>query len=158
MSRPILADHDLNEHIVIGVIRRAPAVEFSRARDFGISDSPDAEILEYAAERGFIVVSHDVNTMPTAAYDRLAAGKTIAGLLMVQQTSSISPIIDNLILIWSASEAEGWENQVCFLAWLKTRHFMKYQMPMMWWAVPILCQAMAQPGRACYARHSIDWH
>ncbi|MGH8625815.1 MAG: hypothetical protein ACREYC_11270 [Gammaproteobacteria bacterium] len=29
MSRPkFLADHDLNEHIVIGVIRRAPAVEF----------------------------------------------------------------------------------------------------------------------------------
>jgi hypothetical protein len=116
MSRPkFLADHDLNEHIIIGVIRRAPGVEFSRVRDIGLHDRADAEILEYAAEHGFIVVSHDVNTMPAAAYGRLAMGKTLAGLLMVQQTHSIGSIIENLILIWSASEAEEWENQVCFL-------------------------------------------
>ncbi len=116
MSRPkFLTDHDLNEHIIIGVIRRAPRIELSRVRDIGFTDRFDAEILEYAAAHGFIVVSHDVNTMPAAAYERLAAGKTIAGLLMVQQTSPIGPIIDNLILIWSASEAEEWENQVCFL-------------------------------------------
>ena len=116
MSRPkFLADHDLNEHIVIGVLRRAPGVEFNRVRDVGLTDRSDADILEYAAEHGFIVVSHDVNTMPAAAYDRLAAGKAIAGLLMVQQTYPIGPIIENLILIWSASEAEEWENQVCFL-------------------------------------------
>ena len=34
MSRPrFLADHDLNEHIIDGVLRREPAVEFLRARD-----------------------------------------------------------------------------------------------------------------------------
>src|SRR3954468_12637443 len=107
MSRPkFLADHDLNEHIVAGVIRRAPNVEFSRVREVGLHDRSDTEVLEYAVTRGFIVVSHDVNTMPAAAYERLAAGKTITGLLMVQQTSSIGPIIENLLLIWSASEAE----------------------------------------------------
>src|SRR5207249_3690661 len=116
MSRPkFLADHDLNEHIVAGIIRRAPSADFSRVREIGLHDRPDAEVLEYAVARGFIVVSHDVNTMPAAAYERLAAGKPIAGLLMVQQTSSIGLIIENLLLIWSASEAEEWENQVCFL-------------------------------------------
>lgn len=116
MSRPkFLADHDLNEHILMGVIRRAPTVEFCRVRDIGLNDRSDVEILEYAAAHGFIVVSHDVHTMPEAAYNRVAVGKTIAGLLMVQQTSPIGRIIENLILIWSASEAEEWENQVCFL-------------------------------------------
>ncbi len=116
MSRPkFLADHDVNEHIITGVIRRAPNVEFRRVRDIGFNDRSDAEILEYAATHGFMVVSHDVNTMPAAAYHRLAVGKTIAGLLMVQQTSPIGPIIEDLMLIWSASEAEEWENQVCFL-------------------------------------------
>jgi predicted nuclease of predicted toxin-antitoxin system len=116
VSRPrFLADHDLNEHIVVGVQRREPAIEFRRVRDIGMSNSPDAEILEYADRHSLMVVSHDVNTMPAEAYTRLAEGKTIAGLLMVQQIHPVGLIIENLTLIWLASEAEEWKNQVCFL-------------------------------------------
>ena len=110
-----LADHDLNEHIVVGVRRREPTIEFLHVRDLGMNDKPDAEILEYADQQGLIVVSHDVNTMPAEAYARLATGKTIAGLLLVQQTQPIAAIIENLLLIWLASETEEWKNQVCFL-------------------------------------------
>jgi hypothetical protein len=116
MSRPrFLADHDLNEHIVDGVLRREPALEFVRARDVGLSDRPDAEVLAYAAANGFLVVSHDVNTMPAEAYARVAAAQPMPGLLMVHQAQPIAPIIDTLVLIWSASEAEEWQDQVRFL-------------------------------------------
>ena len=116
MSRPrFLADHDVNEHILDGALRREPAIEVLRARDVGLGDRPDAEVLEFAAAQGMIVVSHDVNTMPAQAYARLAAGRPVAGLLMVKQTDPIGPIIDSLVLIWSASEAEEWHGQVVFL-------------------------------------------
>ena len=116
MNRPrFLADHDLNEHIIIGVRRREPTIEFVRVRDLGMQDRPDADVLEYADQEGLIVISHDVNTMPAEAYARLAAGKTIAGLLMVQQTESVGAIIESLFLIWSASGAEEWKSQVYFL-------------------------------------------
>ena len=116
MSRPrFLADHDLNEHIIVGVRRREPKIEFLHVRDLGMNDRPDAEILEYADQQGLIIISHDVNTMPAEGHTRLASGKTIAGLLMVQQTQPIAVIIENVLLIWSASEAEEWKNQVCFL-------------------------------------------
>ena len=65
MSRPrFLADHDLNDHIVDGVLRREPIISFVRARDVGFGDRPDDDVLDYAAEHGLIVVSHDVNTIP----------------------------------------------------------------------------------------------
>ena len=116
MSRPrFLADHDLNEHILDGVLRREPAVDIVRARDVGLGDRPDPEVLEFAAAHGFLVVSHDVNTMPGHAYDRIQAGHPLAGLLMVRQTAPIGPVIDSLVLIWSASEAEEWRDQVRFL-------------------------------------------
>ncbi len=99
--RRFLADHDLNEHILVGVQRREPAIEFKRTRDIGISNSRDAEILEDAGRHGCIVVSHDVNTMPAEAYTRHADGKTIAGLLMVQQTQPVVLIMDNLTLIFT---------------------------------------------------------
>lgn len=116
MSRPrFLADHDLNEHIVTGVLRREPAVEFIRVRDVGYDERSDIEVLEYAASEGLIIVSHDVNTMPAAAYERLEKGDEVAGLLMVQQTSPVSKIIEDLLMVWAASEAEEWRGQVQFL-------------------------------------------
>ena len=116
MSRPrFLADHDLNEHIVSGVVRRAPALEWVRARDVGMSEQADAEVLAYAADHGLLVVSHDINTMPSAAYTRMRAGQKRAGLFMVKQSDPVGPVIASLVLIWSTSEAEEWETYVCFL-------------------------------------------
>jgi hypothetical protein len=116
MSRPrFLADHDLNEHIIDGTLRREPALEFIRARDVGLAARPDPEVLRYAAAQGLLVVSHDVNTMPGHAVARLESGQPLAGLLMVRQTHPIGPVIDSLILIWSASEAGEWQDQIRFL-------------------------------------------
>ena len=39
----------------------------------------------------------------------------MSGLIMVHQMDAIEPNIEDLILIWSASEAEEWKNQVFFL-------------------------------------------
>ena len=51
MSRPrFLADHDLNEHLVYGAVRRELVIEFIRARDIGMHERPDAVVLAYAAE------------------------------------------------------------------------------------------------------------
>lgn len=62
-----LADHDLNDYVVQGVERREPAIEFLRARELGLEQAGDAEVLAQAAARGLIVVSHDVTTMSAAA-------------------------------------------------------------------------------------------
>jgi predicted nuclease of predicted toxin-antitoxin system len=116
MNRPrFLADHDLNEHIVHGVLRREPAIKFIRFRDVGLHEHADAAVLEYAAAHQLIVVSHDVNMMPANAYTRIQAGTPVAGLLMVKQSDPVGLLIDDLMLIWSASEAEEWQSVVGFL-------------------------------------------
>jgi predicted nuclease of predicted toxin-antitoxin system len=117
MSRPrFLADHDLNEHVIDGALRREPALEFIRARDVGMADRPDPEVLEYAAAEGLIVVSHDVNTMPAHAYARLAGGQPLAGLLMVKQTHPIGPIIDSPRLDLVGQRGRGVARPGCFPA------------------------------------------
>jgi len=116
MSRPrFLADHDLNEHIIVGVLRREPAIEFLRVRDLGMSQASDEAVLEFAQRQGLLVVSHDVNTMPAAAYACLSVGASFSGLFMVQQSLPIAVVIDNLLLIWSGTDLEDWTNQVVFL-------------------------------------------
>src|SRR4051812_16794391 len=100
MSRPrLLADHDLNERLRKGVLRREPALEFACVRDFGMEQRPDDEILAFAAQEGWIVVSHDVKTMSAAAQARVQAGQPMNGLLLARQHSPLAPVIDNLVLI-----------------------------------------------------------
>lgn len=116
MSRPrFLTDQDFNEHIIRGASRIESLMEFMKVRELGMDRSTDAEILEYAAAHQLIVVSHDVNTMSAAASARVGAGKPFAGLLLVHQDSPIADALSDLVLIWAASEAEEWVDQVRYL-------------------------------------------
>lgn len=118
MARPrFLADEDLWYPIVKGVVRASTEVriEFETVQHLGMSGATDPEILEFADRTGWIVVSHDVNTMTRAAEERLASGDGISGLLLIPQERVSREIIDDLILIALASEAEEWRNLIQFL-------------------------------------------
>ena|SRR5205085_1380027 len=116
MSRPrFLADQDLNDAIVRGVRRLEPAIEFIRLRDIGLEELPDEQVLRFAAREGWIVVSHDVSSMPAAASSLLATGEIMKGLIIAQQNDPVAPGIENLVLIWTASEAEEWFGLVEYL-------------------------------------------
>jgi len=116
MSRPrYLADNDLNDHIFEGLLRLEPAVETLHVRDVGLASAPDEQVLAYAAAGGWIVVSHDVSTMTAAAYMRVVAGEPMSGLFIAAQEAALSPTIDTLLVVWAASEAEEWHDQVRYL-------------------------------------------
>jgi uncharacterized protein DUF5615 len=59
-----LADADLNEAIVRGILRREPALDFLTAQAAGLRGMKDPEVLALAAEQERVLVSHDVGTMP----------------------------------------------------------------------------------------------
>ena len=84
-----LGDHDLNEHIVEGVHRREPAIEFLRVRDLGMQTRPDAEILDFACREQWILVSHDVNTMTAEATRRFEKSLNLPGSIMIPQSIAV---------------------------------------------------------------------
>jgi hypothetical protein len=116
MSRPrFLANHDLTEAIILGVTRREPAIDFKRLRDVGLASKRDSEVLEYAAGSGLILISHDVNTMTAHARARLTSGERTPGVFLAHQSDPVALIIEDLILVWAASEAEEWAGRIIFL-------------------------------------------
>ncbi len=116
MSRPrLLADHDFNEDILKGLLRQEPTIDLVRARDLGLQQTPDVDLLAYAAAEGRVVLSHDVNTMSAAAVARLRSGQPMTGLVMVRQQAALAPIIEDLLTVWASSEAEEWLSRVEFL-------------------------------------------
>ena len=107
-----LADADLNRAIVTGVLRREPSLDFLTAQVAGLRGMNDPGVLALAAERQPAVVSHDVGTMPAHFRAFRKAGKQSSGVLLVPQSLDVGAAIDELLLIWLASEAADWDGRL----------------------------------------------
>lgn len=106
------ADADLNEDIVSGVLRREPGIDFQSAGEASFFALDDLSVLTRAALDHRVLVTHDRRTMP-AHFARFITTNASPGLLIVSQSLDIRNAIDELVLIWAASEAEEWINVIC---------------------------------------------
>lgn len=105
------ADADFNQIIVKAILRREPGIDFQTAHTAGLSGLEDPEVLSLAAREGRVLVSHDRKSMPRHFAAFIQEG-TSAGVLIVPQKLPILSVVDDLILIWSASQVEEWINRI----------------------------------------------
>ena len=61
-----------------------------------------------------LLVSHDGKTMPGHFAEVIASGES-PGLLIVPQKLEVQSAIEELLMVWAASEAEEWTNRVARL-------------------------------------------
>lgn len=108
------ADADLNQMILQGAIRRELSIDFRTAHDAGLSGLSDPEVLAIASGDGRILVTHDQKTMPMH-FGEFIIRHSSPGVLIIPQYVPISSVIEELILIWSITEAEEWVNRICYL-------------------------------------------
>ena len=111
----LAADENFNNNIVRGLVRRKPDVDIVRVQDVGLSRMDDPTVLEWAAEQGRLLLSHDVSTLTKHAYDRVAAGLRMAGVFEVPSTLNIGRAIEDLLVIVECSLEGEWEAQVRYL-------------------------------------------
>ncbi|NJL01352.1 MAG: DUF5615 family PIN-like protein [Spirulinaceae cyanobacterium SM2_1_0] len=110
-----LADENFNNQIVRGILRQAPNIDIVRIQDVDLLGANDATVLERAATAGQIILTHDVATMITFAYQRIQAGLSMPGLFEVNRRVPVGLAIEEIILIAECSLEGEWEGQVIFL-------------------------------------------
>jgi len=116
VPRPrFLADEDLRFEIVSAVRRLEPIIDFSTVQELDRDGFSDAEQLEFAQREGFILVSHDVNTLRGLANSRVLDGRRVGGVLLTAQTNPTREVAETILLIWGASEASEWIDRVEFM-------------------------------------------
>src|SRR5450432_3238945 len=106
------ADADFNHKIVLGLRRREPSVDLLGAHEGGVVGVPDSDVLRIAAESARILISHDRKTMPAHFAQFLESSP---GVLIVSQDLDIGAAIEDLLLIWSATDAEEWVAKLGFV-------------------------------------------
>lgn len=86
-----------------------------RVQDVGLRTVGDPEILQWAADQGRILISHDLKTIPGFAGERLTAGLPMPGVVLLRVTLAIATAIDELAAIAGATDADEWVNQVAYV-------------------------------------------
>lgn len=111
----LLIDHNLDQNILRGLIRRIPQLDAVTAFEIGMSEATDPQLLVWAAQEGRIIVTHDRRTMPAHAADLMSKGKQIAGLFIVVRSLPLHQVIGDLDLMITCSENDEWVNIIRYL-------------------------------------------
>ena len=111
----LAADENFNHAVVRGVIRRNPEVDIVTIQESGLSGASDETVLEWAAENGRVLLTHDVSTMTKFAYERIEHGLPIAGVFEVSQTLAVGAAIEDILLLAECSLENEWKDQVLYL-------------------------------------------
>jgi len=111
----LAADENFNGLIVRGLLRRNPNLDILRVQDTEVSEADDPVVLEWAAREGRVLITHDVNTIPRFAYERILAGKPMPGIFEVSDSLPVGQAIEDLLLLAECSEEGEWEGQIRYI-------------------------------------------
>jgi predicted nuclease of predicted toxin-antitoxin system len=106
-----LADVNFKQHIIDGVVRQVPEIDFQAAHDANLHGLPDAQVLAVAAREGRVLVTQDQRTMP-AHFGEFIKTHNSPGVVIVSQKMATRRAIEGLILIWMASDADEYVNSI----------------------------------------------
>jgi hypothetical protein len=109
------ADENFNNDIVWGLLRRNPQLDILRVQDAGLAGADDPTVLAWVADTGRILLTHDVKTITRYAYERVARGERMPGVVEVSRLLQTGLAIDDLLLLAEASTEDEWQGQILYL-------------------------------------------
>jgi predicted nuclease of predicted toxin-antitoxin system len=108
----LASDADVHGDIIRGLRRRVPEIDLIRVQDVLPEGALDPEVLAWAAGEDRVLVTNDRNTMVGCAYERVAAGEPVPGLIVTTNEQSIGLAVDDILLIAECMSQEEIGNQI----------------------------------------------
>jgi hypothetical protein len=77
--------------------------------------SSDLEVLVWAEQQGFVLISNDARTMPGHFAAHVSAGHHSPGVFLIALPASIPEILEALLYYADASDDDVWRDQLLFI-------------------------------------------
>ena len=110
----LATDENFDGDILRGLLRRIPDLDVVRVQDVGLAETPDPDILAWAAEEERILLTHDRETVPNFAYDRVRDGEPMPGVFIVSDLMPKGQAIEELFLALHCLSPEECRDQVTY--------------------------------------------
>lgn len=108
----LASDADVHGNIIRGLRRRFPEIDLVRVQDALGEGTRDHEVLAWAASEYRVLITNDRNTMVGAAYQRVAEGEPVPGLIVTTNRQAIGSAIDDILLLAEYMPEEEIRDQV----------------------------------------------
>lgn len=112
-----LVDECVPSSLVRGLRRRCADVSVLQVGESGAptKGASDEQILQYCQRERRLLVTADRATMPSCLRQHLQQGGESWGVFLVGPQASLGRILDELILVYEATDAEEWRNLLYYL-------------------------------------------
>ena len=87
-------------------------MDFLSANRANLDGLPDPAVLAFAAEQDRVLVTSDFKTMPRYFGEFLQGAGSSPGVFLVKQHAPIAEVIEALVLVWAASDADEWRDRI----------------------------------------------
>ena len=111
----LLFDENFDARIVEGIRLVLPDADLLTVQEARLRKTPDPQLLAWAATESRILATHDVQTMPGFAYQRINAGEHLPGVIVVPDLMPIGQAVDELILLIACSDASEYADRIVHL-------------------------------------------
>lgn len=111
----LACDENFNNAVVRNILNRLPGLDITRIQDTEAAGKPDEVVLEWAANEGRVLLTHDLRTIPPLFYTRLNNGQKVSGVFAILLNAPSDQIATDLALLASASLDDEWDSQVLYL-------------------------------------------
>lgn len=113
----VLADENFSHRILRGLRLRVGDPDILVAQNLELSGEKDSTLLAWAAEQQRIFLTHDRQTVPRYAYDRIRSLQPVSGVIVVSDTMPIGEAVEALTICLECGTPDDFENLVMFLPW-----------------------------------------
>ena len=111
----LLIDENFDQRILRGLKLEIPDTDYAVAQEIELGGLPDPLLLAWAAEHQRILVTHDVNTIPKYAYERIRAGQLMPGVFVIPEDLAVGVAIAELARLVECCGSDELANQVKYL-------------------------------------------
>jgi hypothetical protein len=117
MKPCFLLDEHVNRAIQRQLLRLEPRIHVLAIGDPGAppAGTSDPDLLIWLEEEGYILVTENRSTMPTHLSEHYTTGRRAPGVFWIRPRAGLGAIIEDLYLIWYASEADEYRDQALFI-------------------------------------------
>ena len=112
----------IDEHVPVAlinaVVREEPSIVIMQVGQPGMppKKTPDPQLLEFAERNRMAIFTFDKSTMAVHATAHTASGRHTFGVFIwTDEMVGIRAAADEIVLLWSASDAEEWIDETRYL-------------------------------------------
>jgi hypothetical protein len=112
---PLLTDENFRGPVFRALTQREPSLDIVRVQDVGLLAEDDPTILGWASQHGRVLLTHDRQTVPYFAYQRIQSDRDMLGVIVTDDRAAPGASADEILSLVVPLQLSDFKDRVFFV-------------------------------------------